>query len=435
MRYDGGLRMPEESQFVDEAVITVTAGRGGDGCVSFRREKHVPKGGPDGGDGGDGGDVLVVADPHLHTLLDYTYRRHVKAGNGRHGAGANKTGARGEPCIVPVPPGTEVYDADTGELLADLAVPGQTLVAARGGKGGRGNASFATARRKAPRYAERGLPGEQRRLRLVLKLLADVGLVGLPNAGKSTLITAVSAARPKIADYPFTTLAPNLGVVRVGDFSFVLADLPGLIEGAHRGAGLGHHFLRHIERTRLLVHVLDAAAFDRDIVGDYEVVVGELHAYGERTASLPAIVAINKVDVPEARERAKTAAVKLRRRGLEVHLISAVTGEGTNALMARCAELLAKTPLPPPETAPMLIEAPRAREVPLSVTQENEGVWMVRGTRVEQEVLKTNLSSPEAVAWLQRRLERLGVFRLLRQAGAQPGDTVVIAGAELEYQP
>jgi len=429
------LRIRQDSPFVDEAVVTVTAGRGGDGCVSFRREKHVPKGGPDGGDGGDGGDVLVVADPHLHTLLDYTYRRHMKAGNGRHGAGGNKTGARGKPCIVPVPPGTEVYDADTGELLADLAAPGQTLLAARGGKGGRGNASFATARRKAPAYAERGLPGERRRLRLVLKLLADVGLVGLPNVGKSTLIAAVSAARPKIADYPFTTLEPNLGVVRVGDTEFVLADLPGLIEGAHRGAGLGQRFLRHIERTRLLVHVLDAAAFDRDLVRDYEVVVGELDAYGERTARLPAIVAINKIDVPAARERAADAARDLRRRGLEVYLISAATGEGTDALMARCAELLAKTPLPSVEAAPKLFEAPKAPEVPLTVTQKQEGVWVVQGTKVEKEVLKTNLSSPEALSWLQRRLERLGVFRALREAGAQPGDTVLIAGVELDYVP
>ncbi|MCX7599592.1 MAG: GTPase ObgE, partial [Armatimonadetes bacterium] len=414
--------MSEGSQFVDEAVVTVTAGRGGDGCVSFRREKHVPRGGPDGGDGGDGGDVLVVADPHLSTLLDYTYRRQVKAGNGRHGAGANKTGARGESCIIPVPPGTEVYDADTGELLADLAAPGQTLLAARGGKGGRGNAAFATARRKVPRYAERGLPGEQRRLRFVLKLLADVGLVGLPNTGKSTLIAAVSAARPKIADYPFTTLEPNLGVVRVGDTSFVLADLPGLIEGAHRGAGLGHRFLRHIERTRLLVHVLDAAAFERDIVRDYEVVVSELRAHGERTAHLPAIVAINKIDVAGARERAEAAAEDLRGRGLEVFLISAATHEGIDALMARCAELLTKIPRPAPETMPMLIEAPKAKEVPLSVAREQENVWVVRGTKVEQEVLKTNLSSPEAVAWLQRRLEKLGVFRALSEAGAQSGD-------------
>jgi GTP-binding protein len=429
--------MAEQAQFIDEAVVAVAAGRGGDGCVSLRHEKSVAKGGPDGGRGGDGGNVYLLAEPHLHTLLDYTYRRSVRAGRGVAGSGGEKRGARGEDVTIPVPPGTEIHDADTGQLLADLVVPGQKLLAARGGKGGRGNASFARPTYQTPRYAEHGLPGEGRRLRLVLKLLADVGLVGMPNAGKSTLISAVSAARPKIADYPFTTLEPNLGVVRVGDTSLVLGDLPGLIEGAHLGHGLGHRFLRHVERTRLLVHLLDGVAAERDLVEDYLAVAAELEAYGPATAGLPALVAINKVDVPEARARAEAAAPPLRAMGLEVWLVSAATGEGTRELMGRCAELLGRLPKPAVTAgaAPLLIKAPRPPRVPMGVEAAGDGAWVVRGSDVEEEVLKTDLNSRDALTWLQRRLAKSGVFRALHAVGAQAGDTVVIAGAELEYIP
>jgi GTP-binding protein len=428
--------MANRGQFVDEADIEVVAGKGGDGHVGFRHEAHVPKGGPHGGDGGYGGDVVLVVDPHLRTLLDYTYRRVFRAGKGVNGGPSTKTGARGADCVIPVPPGTEVLDADTGEVLVDLVAPGQKLLAVRGGTGGRGNAAFATPTRQAPRYAERGLPGEHRRVRLVLKLLGDVGLVGLPNVGKSTLLAHVSAARPRVADYPFTTLQPNLGVVKVGDTSFVLADLPGLIEGAHHGRGLGHQFLRHVERTRLLVHVLDAAAVERDPVADYGTVNEELELYAAELADLRQIVAINKVDVTGAPQRAETAADVLRKLGREVFLVSAATGEGLQALMRRCAVALKARPLPAPGGAyPMLIEAPRPKEARLSVRQVEDGIWEVRGTAVEREVLKTRVTSEDAVDWLQERLEKLGLFAALASAGAKEGDTVRIAGVELEYEP
>ncbi|MBC7286575.1 MAG: GTPase ObgE [Armatimonadetes bacterium] len=427
----------EPFDFIDEAEITVVAGEGGDGCVSFRREKFQPKGGPDGGDGGDGGSVYVVADPHLRTLLDYRYRTTFKAERGQHGSSANKTGARGRDLIIPAPVGTQVYDADSGELLADLVMPGQRLLAARGGKGGRGNAAFATPTRQTPRFAERGLPGERRRLRLVLKLIADVGLVGLPNVGKSTLLARVSAARPKIAPYPFTTLTPNLGVVRVGAESFVMADLPGLIEGAHAGAGLGHRFLRHAERTRLLVHVLDLAAGERDPLEDFERINNELRLYSLQLAERPQLVALNKIDVLEARQRAEAVAKQFSSMGYEVFPISAASGEGLDDLLAACVRRLAEIP---PETAkvaeaPEVIEAPRPPERPLTIERDEDGILVVSGTRVEEEVAKTALNSDEAVQWLEERLERLGVLKALREAGAQPGDTVRIGNVEFEYHP
>ncbi len=326
--------------FIDRAVIHVKGGDGGRGCVSFRREKFVPKGGPDGGDGGDGGDVILVADERLSTLLDFHYRQHYHAERGGHGEGGRRHGRRGASLIVPVPVGTVVKDADTGAVLADLVRPGQQVVVARGGRGGRGNARFATPTRRAPRYAEPGEKGEERRLELELRLLADAGLVGKPNAGKSTLLSRVSAARPKIADYPFTTTEPCLGVVGLPDGrSFVLADIPGLIEGAHRGAGLGHTFLRHISRTRVLVHVVDLAA-DRDPVADFEEVNGELRLYDESLLSRPMLVALNKIDLPAARERAGDVAERIAALGYPVFPISAATGEGVDALMAAVADAL-----------------------------------------------------------------------------------------------
>jgi GTP-binding protein len=428
--------MSASVQFVDEAEIHVTAGRGGDGCVSFRREKHVPRGGPDGGDGGDGGSVFLVADPHLHTLLDFRYRHRFDAGRGGNGGPAEKTGPRGADRHIPVPVGTEVYDAARGHLLADLVCPGQRLLVARGGQGGKGNAFFATPTRRAPRFAELGLMGERRRLRLVLKLLADVGLIGMPNVGKSTILARVSAARPKIAPYPFTTLQPCLGVVAVGDGSFVLADLPGLIEGAHRGAGLGHQFLRHVERTRLLLHVLDAAAIGRDPVADFEAINRELRLYRPRLAELPQIIALNKVDLPHAYERGQKAAERLSSRAKEVHLVSAATGEGLNLLMQRCLHHLDQ--LPPPAAThdvPMFLEVPPAPEVPLTIEKVEAGHFLVRGTRVEQEVAKTNLRSRDALLWLHERLVKLGVIQALEKAGAREGDTVRIGKVELEYTP
>src|SRR6059036_920832 len=291
--------------FIDQAVINVKGGDGGNGCVSFRREKFVPKGGPDGGDGGHGGDVILVADESLSTLLDFQYRRHYRAQRGSHGEGSTRHGRRGGSLVIPVPVGTVVKDADSGQLLADLLHHGQQVVAARGGKGGKGNARFATSTRRAPRQAEPGLVGEERRIELELRLIADAGLVGFPNAGKSTLLSRLSRARPKIADYPFTTLQPHLGVVQYKDGrSFVLSDLPGLIEGAHRGAGLGHRFLKHMARCRTIIHLIDASQ-DRDLAADFEAINRELELFDPALGRKPQIVAANKIDIPEARERAQ----------------------------------------------------------------------------------------------------------------------------------
>ncbi len=328
------------SRFVDQATIYVKAGDGGAGCVSFRREKFVPKGGPDGGDGGRGGNVVLRADEGLSTLLDFRYRRVFRARRGGHGQGSNRTGRSAPDLVIPVPVGTVVKDAATGEVLADLTQHGQEAVVARGGRGGRGNAHFATPTRRAPRYAEPGEKGEERTLILELRLMADAGLVGKPNAGKSTLLARMSAARPKIADYPFTTLHPNLGVVSLGlGQSFVLADLPGLVEGAHRGVGLGDRFLRHASRTRVLAYVLDAALAE-DPLQDLEVLRTELAAYDPALAERAQVVALNKVDLPDGRRRAEALQPVLARQGYHVFLTSGVTGEGVAALARKLWELV-----------------------------------------------------------------------------------------------
>ena len=330
-------------KFVDEVEITVQAGDGGRGCMSFRREKFVPKGGPDGGDGGDGGHVRVVAEPHLSTLLDLRYQRLYRGKRGQHGRGKDQHGRNGEDRVIRVPLGTLIRDAGTGELIADVETLSGDVVVARGGKGGKGNARFATSRRQAPRFAQPGLPGEERELRLELRLLADVGLIGLPNAGKSTMISAVSAARPKIADYPFTTLVPNLGVVRQGDGSFVVADIPGLIEGAHRGEGLGHRFLKHVTRTGLLVHVLDVFQLgEQDPKADFETVNRELALFDEELSRKPQIVAASKVDLLPDRSGVRTLEAFFQSRGYRFCAVSAVTGEGMERLRAMIAEGLAE---------------------------------------------------------------------------------------------
>ncbi|MGE5189750.1 MAG: GTPase ObgE [Gemmatimonadota bacterium] len=319
--------------FIDEAVITVRAGDGGRGCVSFRREKYVPRGGPDGGDGGRGGAVILEVSRHMSTLLDFRYRTILKARRGQHGMGKCRHGRNADDLVVPVPPGTVVTDDETGAVLADLTRAGETVVVAAGGRGGRGNAGFATATNRAPENAEPGTPGEERRLRLVLKLIARIGLVGLPNAGKSTLLSRISRARPRIADYPFTTLSPVLGVVRHRDTEFVVADLPGLIEGAHRGAGLGHRFLRHAERTEGLVHVIDATRPAEAIVEAFRVVRGEMERFRPDLAGRPTLLAFNKMDVTGARESAKRACRLLNFPEEDAYYISAVTGEGIASLL------------------------------------------------------------------------------------------------------
>lgn len=417
--------------FYDHLKIYVKAGDGGNGCVAFRREKYVPFGGPVGGDGGRGGHVLLRADEGLRTLVDFHFRRQFKAGRGGHGEGKERHGKSGADLVLQVPVGTVVRDAATGEVLADLVQHGQEVIVARGGRGGRGNARFATSTERAPRFAEKGEPGEERWLELELKLLADVGLVGLPNAGKSTILSRVSAARPKIADYPFTTLEPCLGVVRVGEGeSFVLADLPGLIEGAHAGAGLGHKFLRHIERTRLLIHVVDAAGTaGRDPVADFAVINRELALYSPELAARPQVVAANKMDLPESRPNLERLRAVLP--DYEVFPVSAATGEGLDHLMVRVAELLQELP------APRLVEAPEkaaAGGAPLRVRQE-AGVFVVEDEKIERKVAMTDLDNPEAVRRLKQYFRRAGVEDALRTAGVKPGDTVRIGREEFVYQP
>jgi GTPase len=334
-------------KFVDQVRIHVKAGDGGAGAVAFRREKFIEKGGPSGGDGANGGSIIFVAQPQLTTLLDYRYQQHHRATSGQHGMGSDCNGRAGEDLILEVPVGTLVFDSDSGEQLVDLSSAGARWVAAKGGRGGLGNMNFTTSTRQAPRFAQEGTPGEERTLTLELKLLADVGLIGFPNAGKSTFVSRVSRARPKIADYPFTTLVPNLGVVAYkGGKSFVVADIPGLIEGASEGHGLGHQFLRHVERCRVLVHLVDlgAVAEGRDPLNDFDAINRELERYSPQLMEKPQIVAANKLDLPFAREALPALSKAMKRRGLVVHPLSGATGEGLGAVLDACAKVLFAPP-------------------------------------------------------------------------------------------
>lgn len=443
-----------EARLVDEAVVEVQAGDGGNGVISFRRERYVPRGGPDGGDGGRGGHVYLEADPRLLTLLDFRYRRHFRAGRGGHGSGARKRGRDGEDLVVRVPVGTVVYDADTGERLADLAEPGVRVRVARGGRGGRGNARFATPTRQAPWLAEAGDPGERRRLRLELQLLADVGLVGPPNAGKSSLLAACSNARPKIAAYPFTTLAPNLGLVRVGETaSFVMADIPGLVEGAHRGVGLGHAFLRHVRRTRLLVLVVDASA--QDGVDPLEAVAmtrQELERYDPELARRPTLVAANKMDLPEARARWEALREALARQGLEALPISAATGQGVPELVARAYAWLMTSASPGrqrqategrPAADGMPVEGIRVvrstgaerRSLRHVEVERAEQGWVLKAPWLERLAARLDLEGQlDAKPYLYDVLRRARVLDRLRQRGAAPGDAIWIGDRMLPYR-
>ncbi|HEX6967503.1 MAG TPA: GTPase ObgE [Micromonosporaceae bacterium] len=423
--------------FVDRVVLHVQAGDGGHGCVSIHREKYKPLGGPDGGNGGRGGSVRLVVDPQVHTLLDFRFRPHVKAENGRSGAGSHRNGADGEDLVLKVPDGTVVQTLD-GEVLADLVGAGTAFELARGGRGGRGNAALANARRKAPGFAELGEPGERRDVVLELKTVADVGLVGFPSAGKSSLISVLSAARPKIADYPFTTLVPNLGVVRVDDHTFTIADVPGLIPGAALGKGLGLEFLRHIERCSVLVHVVDTAALetDRDPLGDIDAIEAELAAYGG-LADRPRLVALNKVDVPDGRELAEIVRPEIEARGLPVFEVSAVTREGLRELAYAMAELVerARAAAPPPEPTRIVLRPPAVDDTGFRIEQAADGAFVVHGARPERWVRQTNFDNDEAVGYLADRLARLGVEEELVKAGAEPGSLVRIAGREFDWQP
>ena len=423
--------------FVDRVVLHLQAGDGGHGCVSVRREKFKPLGGPDGGNGGHGGGITLVVDPQQHTLLDFHFRPHVKAQNGAGGAGGNRDGANGTDLVLKVPDGTVVQSAD-GEVLADLIGDGASFEVARGGRGGRGNASLANTRRKVPGFAELGEPGDRLDVVLELKSVADVGLVGFPSAGKSSLISVMSAAKPKIADYPFTTLVPNLGVVQAGERTFTVADVPGLIPGAATGKGLGLEFLRHIERTSVLVHVLDSAApeVERDPLADLDAIEAELSAYGG-LEDRPRMVVLNKIDIADGRDLAEMVRPDLEARGYRVFPVSAVTREGLKELTYALADAVAANRLaaPPAEPSRVVVRPRAVDDKGFTVEQDADGVYVVRGTQVERWIRQTNFDNDEAVGYLADRLERLGVEAALAKQGAQAGDPVRIGTQEFDWQP
>ncbi|MFI6237343.1 GTPase ObgE [Micromonospora sp. NPDC050784] len=423
--------------FVDRVVLHLQAGDGGHGCASIHREKFKPFGGPDGGNGGHGGSVSLVVDPQVTTLLDFHFHPHVKADNGKGGAGSNRDGANGHNLVLKVPNGTVVQTSD-GTVLADMVGAGTTFEVARGGRGGRGNASLANAKRKAPGFAELGEPGDQLDIVLELKSVADVGLVGFPSAGKSSLISVISAAKPKIADYPFTTLVPNLGVVRMDNHTFTVADVPGLIPGAATGKGLGLEFLRHIERCAVLVHVIDSATLEpgRDPVADIDAIEAELSQYGG-LADRPRLVAINKVDVPDGRDLAEIVRPDLEERGYQVFEVSAATREGLKELTYAMAELVdaERKAAPPAEPTRIVIRPMAVDDDGFTITAEADGSFTVRGVRPERWVKQTNFDNDEAVGYLADRLARLGVEDKLAKAGAQPGDLVRIGAREFDWQP
>jgi GTP-binding protein len=419
-------------QFIDEATITVGGGRGGDGIVAWRREKYVPKGGPAGGDGGRGGDVVLEATPELSTLIDFRFKKNFVAEAGKAGSTSNKSGRSATDLIVPVPVGTLVYrlEEDGSEfLLADLSRAGETIRVAKGGRGGLGNQHFATSARQAPRFAEKGEPADGCSLRLELKLLADCGVVGLPNAGKSTLLSVSSAARPKIADYPFTTLEPQLGVVRLApEESFVMVDVPGLIEGAHSGSGLGDRFLRHIERTRVLIHLMDGASTAEQILADRATIENELRLWNPTLLERPIIPVLSKLDLPEARERFE----ELRPQIEGLRGISAVTGEGVRDLLYAAFRAIAATPLP----AIAEPDVPRFNLTPqeaFEIERDPDGAFVVTGDRVERLAAMTDFDTDEGLGRFEAILAKMGVDKRLRELGARDGDTVRIAGHEFDY--
>ena len=419
---------------IDTVEIYIKAGDGGDGAVSFRREKYVPRGGPDGGDGGQGGSVFIVANPNLSTLHQFQYKKRFKADRGGNGARNNRHGKKGADLFIEVPGGTIIYSKRQGEknLIADLSHAGQQVLVAQGGRGGKGNARFATSTQQAPRIAQKGQPGEEDWLVLDLKLLADVGIIGYPNVGKSTLLAAASAARPKIGRYPFTTTEPNLGVVELGYRTFVMADIPGLIEGAHEGRGLGHDFLRHIERTKLLIHLLDGES--ESPCDDLRKVNEELALFNPSLKEKPQIVAVNKIDLPTVRERLPRLKSELRALETPVFFVSALTGEGVLELIQKAAELLstALAWTPEAEEAAFKVFRPQPRDQ-ITISKEAD-TFVVSSARAERLVVMTDLNNPEALPLLKRQLTRIGVTRALLKAGIKSGDLVRFGNIELRWE-
>ncbi|MBM6756964.1 GTPase ObgE [Collinsella tanakaei] len=439
------------SQFTDICRINVKGGDGGAGCMSFRREAYVPKGGPDGGDGGRGGNVVIQASAQLSSLIDYRFKHHFRAERGTHGQGSRRDGKNGEDLVLKVPMGTVVreLDPETQEPLfeiADLTRDGERVIVAPGGTGGRGNTHFVTPTRRAPTFAEKGEPAEEHWIELEMKLMADAALVGMPSVGKSSLIARMSAARPKIADYPFTTLVPNLGVVRAGDYSYVVADVPGLIEGASQGRGLGHQFLRHIERTALIMHVVDmTGGFEgRDPLEDYRIINEELRAYAAELAERPQIVVANKCDVSGATEKVEALKRAAIEDGHEFFAVSALTGAGLQTLMLavgeRVAELRRELANTPDDSAPVeqLDEQwerrRRERDRAFKIVREAADVWRVVGRGIERMCVQTDWENEDAVIYLQHRLQRIGVDDALEAAGCKRGDEVRITGYSFAYE-
>ncbi|MBE6963802.1 MAG: GTPase ObgE [Ruminococcaceae bacterium] len=422
--------------FIDKARITVKAGNGGNGAVSFHREKYVAAGGPDGGDGGKGGSIILQVDDHMSTLMDFRYKRKYAAQSGADGSGARKFGKDGEDLVIRVPMGTLVRDAETGEIIKDMSDK-EPFVLCRGGRGGWGNQHFATPTRQVPRFAKAGSPGESHDVILELKLLADVGLVGFPNVGKSTLLSVVSRAQPKIANYHFTTLFPNLGVVWVADgVSFVMADIPGIIEGASEGAGLGHDFLRHIDRCRLLVHVVDVSGSEgRDPIVDFDTINAELKQYSPELATRPQIVAANKVDIMEDPEQLEKLRAHVEALGYPLFEISAAAHQGTRELVGKVAEQLSALP-PITVYEPEYVPRPPVVDTsaPLDIQRDDDGMWIIEGRWLQQLMANVNFSDYESRMWFDRQLREAGVYQQLEDLGIQDGDNVSFEGWEFEYQ-
>jgi GTPase len=423
--------------FTDQVVIHVKSGKGGDGMVHFHREKFIPRGGPDGGDGGKGGDVVFEVKPTLNTLSSYRQNQKFKAEDGVKGGPSQMSGRYGNDLILYVPPGTIIFDADTGEILGDLTKPGETLTVLKGGRGGRGNQHFATSRNQVPHTAEKGEPAQEKRVRLELKLIADIGLIGVPNAGKSTLLTVLTNAKPKIAPYPFTTLEPNLGVANIDiNTTVILADIPGLIEGASQGVGLGHDFLRHIQRTRVLIHLLDGLS--EDPVADYSQINSELSLFDPNLAKKPQIVALNKIDQPEVQKRLAEIEKKFKQLNVELMTISALARTNTRELLVAAYKKLEEAP--PVEDpafageAPLPVYKPQEDPREFSVTREGSNEWRVSGVAIERAASMTYWQHDGSVRRFQKIMETLGIDQALRKAGVQEGDTVAIGDFELEWQ-
>lgn len=419
--------------FTDTSKIFIQAGSGGNGAVAFHREKYVAAGGPDGGDGGNGGNVVALADKDISTLMDFRYKKKYAAQNGENGKDSRRSGRNGEDLIIKFPPGTIIKDTETNKVICDLKHDGDRFIIARGGSGGWGNAHFATATRQTPKFAKSGLPGDEREVTLELKLIADVGLLGFPNVGKSTFLSIISDARPKIANYHFTTLVPNLGVVDMGDGSFVVADIPGIIEGAHLGVGLGHEFLRHVERTRLLLHFVDVSGIEgRDPIEDFKTINSELEKYSEKLAEKPQIVVANKCDLPSFNENFENFKEKMEADGYKVFKLSAATKNGVKELLNYVYETLSTLPEEEDEDYEMFDfdEYKPEEEITVEIV---DGVYIVKGMRVRKIVGSTNFDDYESLQYFQRMLRKSGVIDLLEKNGIKEGDTVSMYGAEFDY--